>query len=233
MAFTGTLAIGMLGIQTVHPLGRIRSPLTHSNDYDTYLAAVNDWLATGVFYEPYQLAGPYVVDRAEVLYPPPILALLVPFAVVPAFVWYLAPLVIIIGIVVSWRPSVWAWAAIGACIAVPETSELFANGNPGIWMVAAVALATRWPFAGPFVLVKPTLAPFALVGVRHRSWWIRLAVVVALSVAFLPMWADWIAVISNATGPRVGLLYSVGSVPAMLIPVLACVGRTRAPAVAW
>ena len=44
-----------------------------------------------------------------------------------------------------------------------------------------------------FALLKPSLAPFALFGASRRSWWIALAVLVAFSVPFGALWADWLA----------------------------------------
>jgi hypothetical protein len=85
-------------------------------------------------------------------------------------------------------------------------------------VMAAVALgfAFRWAFVG--VLLKPSLFPFALLGIRDRSWWIALAIVIVGSLPFGSMWLDWITAVSNSTG---GLFYSLQDVPILLLPVIA------------
>jgi hypothetical protein len=95
-----------------------------------------------------------------------------------------------------------------------------------MWSMAAMALAvvSSSRFAAPFVLVKPSLAPFALFGVRQRSWWIGLAVLVVLCVPFGRLWAEWVASVLNARGG--GLLYSSLEVPMLLLPLVAWLGRT-------
>ena len=79
--------------------------------------------------------------------------------------------------------------------------------------------------AGAFVLLKPSLFPFALVGVNRRSWWAGAAAFVLLALLFAPMWPDFLAVLANSRGG--GLLYSVQEVPMMAAPVLAWLGRQR------
>ncbi len=86
-----------------------------------------------------------------------------------------------------------------------------------MWIVAAIAAGTiwRWPFV--FVLAKPTFAPIALLGIRHRSWWIALVVLALLSVPFLSVWFDWIAVVRNSD---VSLVYNLPTLPLMLVPLI-------------
>jgi 4-amino-4-deoxy-L-arabinose transferase-like glycosyltransferase len=90
--------------------------------------------------------------------------------------------------------------------------------------MAAVALAAlyRWPAA--LVLVKPSLAPFALLGARDRRWWAALAVLAALAVPFAAMWADWARAVADARGA--GLLYAAQEVPMIAIGVIAWAART-------
>jgi hypothetical protein len=93
--------------------------------------------------------------------------------------------------------------------------------------MAAMALAVVGSsrFAAPFVLLKPSLAPFALFGIHRRSWWVGAAVLVALSVPFGALWADWFASVVNSRGG--GLLYSSLEAPMLLLPLAAWVGRRR------
>lgn len=196
-------------------------------DHETYVAAARDWLTGRGFYESYQLTGPYLINAREILYPPILLAVLVPFSFLPDVLWVIVPAALTALIVWSWRPNFWATLAIGLCLAAPSTSGLYLLGSPGIWAVLAVAFATRWGWAGPLVLVKPSLFPFALVGIRTRSWWVSLALGGVLIVVTLPMWLDYVTVLLNARGPSANLLYGLWTLPIMLVPVLAWVGRTR------
>lgn len=196
-------------------------------DYDLYMNAARRWLESGVFYDPYQLAGPYSIEDGlmPILYPPVVLWLLVPFTFLPWLLWWAIPVLGTAWIVWSWRPGIISWPLIAICLAWEPTHIHFMSGNPGLWAMFATALATRWPFAGPFALLKPSLFPFAAVGIRHRSWWLGLALFSLLSLAVLPMWFDWLTVLMNQSNDG-GLLYSWQYAPMMLIPVLAWWKRT-------
>jgi hypothetical protein len=80
-----------------------------------------------------------------------------------------------------------------------------------------------WPSV--FVLLKPSLFPFALFGANRRSWWLALAVFVAMCLPFASMWSDWVTTLLNSTGG--GLLYSTLEAPMLLIPLVAWFGRAR------
>lgn len=194
------------------------------NDYRLYMEATRSWLADGSFYRDYQVAGPYVVYAREILYPPVALWLFVPFTFLPAILWW-APVPIIGWVVWKQRPSPWQWVAILALLAFPiedGTSwaiEFIGNGNPGMWAAAFVALATRFPAFGPFVLMKPSLFPFAMVGVRSRAWWLGLVALAALSIPFRAIWLDYATVLLNAQGG--GILYSLPNVTLCLVPLVA------------
>jgi hypothetical protein len=112
-----------------------------------------------------------------------------------------------------------------ACLAVPLTLDLMVTGNPGIWIMAAVAAGTRWGWAFALVLVKPTVAAFALIGMRHRSWWIVFAMLLVVS---LPLSLEYITALRNATGGNVSPFYSfTRDTPLLLIPLIAWLGRSR------
>jgi hypothetical protein len=65
------------------------------------------------------------------------------------------------------------------------------------------------------------------LGVRNRTWWITIGVLLALSVALAPMWLDYVNVLANARGPMASVLYSAREVPLVAIPVVARWARTR------
>jgi hypothetical protein len=123
------------------------------------------------------------------------------------------------------RPRPEVWPLIALCAAWPTTLLKTWTGNPVIWSMGALALATIYAWPAVFALLKPSLAPFALFGANRRSWWIALAVLVALSLPFGVLWADWLASVTNSRGG--GLLYSTLEVPMLLLPLVAWLGRTR------
>ena len=77
--------------------------------------------------------------------------------------------------------------------------------------------------------IKPTLLPFAIIGIRHRSFWIAAAALAAVSLLMLPMWLDYVVVLRNLS---IGGAYSLGSVPLLLVPVVARFGSQTAAATA-
>lgn len=195
-------------------------------DRAIYVTAAQRWLTGGSFYHSWQLSGTYDVLRGAVLYPPVSLWLFVPASFVPAVAWRLVPLIVIAAVIAHHRPAWWTWPLIAAFLGFQWSVMIFASANPTLWIAAIVALGTIWTGPSVAVLVKPTLAPFALIGAGRRRWWIAFAVFAALCVPFGAMWIDWVHVIANARGWRVGPLYSLGDVPWLLVPVIARIGRT-------
>lgn len=193
-------------------------------DLRLYLDAARSWMGGGGFYYPWQIAGPYGMDPAPILYPPPILLLLVPFTILPAFLWWAIPLSVVVWTVWRHQPARWSWPLLILLFGWASGPWLVWAGNPMIWAAAAVAYATIRGPSGPLVLLKPSLAPFALVGIRTRGWWVMLAVGAGVSLAFLPMWADYLAVLGNFGSGR-GLGYSLPDYPMMAGIVLAWAAR--------
>ncbi len=185
------------------------------------------WLGGGPFYEPYQLTGPYEIRAGDVLYPPVGLWLFVPFAVLPAAVgailWWGIPVAVTAWAIRRLRPRPEVWPLLALCIAWPTTLLKSWTGNPVIWSMAAMALGVVFAWPAVLVLVKPSLAPFAMFGARHRSWWIAAAVFGLLCLPFGSLWGDWLASVVNTRGG--GLLYSSLEVPMLLLPLIAWLGR--------
>lgn len=189
-------------------------------DFMLYRDAAARWLAGEGFYPAWQLAGPYDVWAGgnPILYPPTALPLFAAFTVLPAILWW-SPLVI-----VAWslrRASPLALLVVLGLVAWPATAiNVIWCGNPSMWAAAALALAVngqRW--AAPFVLLKPTLAPFALFGIRSRTWWYGLAVFGVVSWMLVPLWHDYATAMLNAS--NAGWTYQLWHVPIMLIPLIA------------
>lgn len=205
-------------------------------DYRLYRDQTRLWFDGAPFYPTRQLRGPYEIQAGDVLYPPVAIWLFAPFAVptgpaaalLAAAVWWLIPLGATAVAVVALRPRPWTWPLIALCATNPTVLLKIWTGNPVIWSMAALALACvlPWRTTAPFVLLKPSLAPFAVFGIRRRSWWVGAATLVLLSLPFGPAWADWLTTLVNSRGG--GLLYSSLEAPFLLLPLVAWLGRARA-----
>jgi hypothetical protein len=195
-------------------------------DFVLYRDAAARWLSGGGFYNSWQVTGHYtiVAGTQPILYPPVVLLLLVPFTVLPGFLWWAIPAVTIAWAIRWLRPSPLSWPLMAFCLAWPTTIGLTVHGNPVIWVVAflSVGCVTAGPAA--LVLLKPSLFPFALVGTRSGRWWIALGALATLSVPFGAMWLDWIRALLNSDG---SLVYSLPEYPMVTLPLVAWVARTR------
>jgi len=206
-------------------------------DFGIYMQALDRWLATGEWYQARQLAGPYAIALGDVLYPPVLIVLLLPFKILGGIAWAMVPLAILSWSVWRHRPRLWAMALILLCVAWPYTPAKFVFGNPVIWAAAALALATgsgalaRWPAA--FVLLKPTVAILGLFGARDRRWWLAVLALGLVSLVFLEPTLQYPQVLIDArTNPidgRGGLLYSLQELPLLAIPLLAWLGARDRP----
>lgn len=203
-------------------------------DFRQYTAATSAWIDGHGFYHSWQLAGPYPVPPQEyranvlpVLYPPPMVLLLLPFSAAPilAPLWWILPIGITSAVVCYWRPAPWSWPLLTMAALSADSVWLTISGNPGLWMTAALALATVWKWPAVVVLLKPSLALFALVGIKARSWWISLGIVILVTIPFGGMWIDFLTALRNTTGTS--LFHSVNNVPMMLIPLIAWAARRR------
>ena len=194
-------------------------------DFALYRDVAARWLAGGAFYEPHQLAGPYLVAHGDILYPPVGLWLFVPFTVLPAFLWWAIPAALTVWAIARVRPRPAVWPLMALCLAWPTTPLKIWTGNPVIWAMAAMSVAIVYRWAAPFALLKPSLFPFALFGIRERAWWVGLGVFVALCLPFGALWIDWVASVLNSRGS--GPLYSALEAPMLLLPLVAWAGRTR------
>lgn len=139
------------------------------------------------------------------------------------------------GVAFAWWSHARPWSTCSSSLRLPGEWRRCSScllyrlntGNPLLWIVAALALATRWRWMSVLVLAKPSLLPFASFRVGDRRWWLALAASAFISALFLPMWPDWIRAVLNARGPFSGLLYSLKNVPVMAIPLVAWAGRQK------
>ena len=197
-------------------------------DLRGYVEASRSWLAGDGFYLPRQLHGPYPIELGDVLYPPTMLYLFIPFLVLPYQLWWVLAVGLLGFVVWSWRPAPWAVASILVCFAFPDQPVLYFRGAPVIVFAALVAAALRWKWPGALILLKPSILPFALIGIRTRGWWITAGILVVLTLPLIPLIPDWLRAVVDARGPG-GWLYSVKDLPLLMVPVIAYLGRTRDP----
>ena len=204
----------------------VPDPLTQpiGVDFVLYRDVAARWLAGGPYFEPHQLAGPYTIEAGDILYPPVGLWLFVPFTFLPAILWWVIPVVAIAWAIWRLRPRPEVWPLLALCVAWPTTLLKTWTGNPVIWTVAALALATVYYWPAVFVLLKTSLFPFAFFGARRRSWWVALVGLVVASIPFGTLWLDWFTSVVNSRGG--GPLYSSLEIPMLLLPLVAWLGRT-------
>ena len=196
--------------------------LAVGGDYRAHMAVAQRVLNGGSYYNLDQFA-PYPIRGGDVLYPPVTIYLLVPVSVLPepirAIVWWGIPLSLIGWAVVRHRPAWWSWPALALCCWWWRTPSQIIHGNIVMWIGAAVAVGTiyRWPAV--LAIVKPSVAPFALIGIRSRAWWLAFAALILLSLPFLAWTLQYPAVIANLQG--LSPVYSLPEYPFLGIPVIA------------
>lgn len=197
-------------------------------DYRAHMAVGQRVLAGGPYYNLDQFE-PYPIRGGDVLYPPLTLYLLIPISVLPeplrAMAWWAIPLSLMVWSVVRHRPAWWAWPLIACCCWWWRTPSQILHGNLVMWAGAAVALGTvfRWPAA--FALVKPSVFPFAFVGVRSCGWWLTIVAMAILSLPVLQWTLQYPTVIANLRG--LSPTYSLPEYPFLAIPVIAMLASTR------
>lgn len=200
----------------------------HAGDWLLYRDATRSWLAGGAFYPAAQLAGPYLLGPGAVLYPPIVIPLLAVFAYHSVWAFVVPPIILTIWGVWRLRPSLPAWIAIAVCLnAGPTAYYAIAFGNPILWILAALTMATRWRPLAILVLLKPSLFPLAFFGANRRSWWLGAGALAIEAMAFLPLWPQWVAVLRNARGPMASIFYSLDGLPLLSVPLIAWLGRSR------
>ena len=193
--------------------------------------AAQAWMQGAPMYPAFETSGSYDLSLfGLVLYPPITTMLFIPTLLLPLPLWWLIPAAIVGAVVYRLRPSGWWLLALGLCLTYPNSVNLVQAGNPDMWLVAALAVAVYWRPAAAFVLLKPSLFPLALIGLRSRGWGAMVAVFALASLLLLPQTLDWITVIRNGRGGLrpAGLFYSWQDLPLLAVPLVAWAGsRTR------
>jgi len=198
-------------------------------DYRFFMAIAERWRTGASVYLPHQLAGPYTeLSGRDMIYPPIALLRFVPLSFLPAPLWWIIPLGTIAAVIIWFRPEAWTWPVFALALWYPRDESMIIWGNTGMWMAALVGLGLVWGWPAAFVLLKPSLAPFLLAGIRKpRALVVGLVLLAALSLTMVPLWADFITAVRNAGSSWPSVLYSLPDIPLLLMPALAWMARTR------
>jgi hypothetical protein len=194
------------------------------DDLKIYTDATARLFAGDGWYLPRQLGGAYHIEFGDVLYPPVTAWFFTPWLILPAWTFSAVPVGILGWFVLAARPAAWTWPILAFCLVFPVTLVYIAFANPTIWVAAFVALGLRFGWPGVLVLLKPSLAPFALIGIRSQSWWIGLIGLGLASIPFLDMTLDYPRILLDSRGGN--FLYSGTSIPILALPIVAWLGRT-------
>ena len=199
-------------------------------DLNYYREIAQRWLDTGVWYTDRQLAGPYETQTlVDNLYPPHALYLFLPWVIQPLFpLWYALPLGMLAFAIWRLRPRPWFWLVFAGILALPKTSVPILYGNSDLWVLFFASAGVLWGWPAVFATFKPSMGPFALLGVHRRSWWIAAVALAVLTLPQIQLWLLWPRVIDNSTAT---VEYSLAVYPLILVPIIARVASTTRPAI--
>ena len=200
------------------------SPRLVGDDFTLYRDATVRWLAGGEFYPASQLAGPWTISTGAILYPPVTLWLFVPFTVLPAVLWWAIPALVVAWALRRLRPGALSWPVMAFLIGFSPFPLFVRAGNPMIWALAAMFAGCATVGPSVLVLLKPSLLPFALFGIRHRRWWLWVGGFALACLPFGAMWLDWAVTVLRSDG---SLAYSYREIGPFLVPLVAWAGRRR------
>lgn len=195
-------------------------------DFGHYLDATHRWLQVGTPYLANEVAAPFQYSPLTFLHPPITLYLLLPFVVLPPPLWWLLPIGFVAWSVYSWQPAIWSWPIVGWAMATSHAPVVLIVGNSNLWIWAGVAGGLRFGWPALVTIVKPSLLPLALAGIRRRSFWVGSALLVVLSLPFGTLWGAWLSVIRNSPADWT---YSLTDLSWLLTPVVFWFARTREP----
>jgi hypothetical protein len=134
-----------------------------------------------------------------VLYPPVMLWVFAPLALLPGQAWYVIPAAMVAWSLWRLRPAWWAWPLMLLIAAMPWTIGYFVLGNPKVWGFAAL---------------------FVLLALGWRWWIVAGIAAVLLSLPFGSLWGDYRVVMTNARSME----YQWSTVLLVAIPVIAWLG---------
>ena len=156
----------------------------YARDLGWYVDATGRLLSDGTWYLDRQLHGPYPLEGGDVLYPPVAAVLFAPWLVLPSWLFIVIPVGVTLWAIRRLDPTPLVWPLMAVCLLSPQSQGKIMAANPTLWAVMAIALGALYGWPAAFAVLKPTLVPFALFGVRTRQWW---AVIAGLAIASLPV----------------------------------------------
>lgn len=222
LTLTGVFLL-VAGWEALYLVPYIGSQNAIGTDHAFYREVGQRWLDSGVYYLPHQLSGPYVVRAdVDVLYPPLGLLLFVPLIWMPFPLWWIVPAAVVGYVLWRLRPALWTWPIIALLFAWPRSVSNLIYGNSDMWVATLIAAGMLFAWPAVLIVLKPSVIPFALIGIRRRSWWIAAGVLVLLSLPMLGLWRDFLVAIGNSDAEW---YYSLDDIPPLFIPVMAWLGR--------
>jgi hypothetical protein len=205
-------------------------------DFEHYVDAARRWVDTGTPYLAHEVAGPFQFADLTFLHPPISLLLFAPFLVLPGVLFWLVPLVGTAAIIATWQPARWTWPVMALQLNWPRFTGAVLVGNTDLWVVFFIAAGLRFGWPVLLLVLKPSIAPFAIVDVaallradaipvrRWREIALAAALVLVMAAPFGGLWLDWLAVVRHSPADP---LYSVAAIPWLSIPVVAWIARRR------
>ena len=222
LTVTGALVVAFV-LELIWLWGYVDSQDAIDVDRVYYASVGQRWLDSGEFYTARQLDGPYVVlPNVDNLYPPTAIPFMVAAVMLPALLYYLIPLGTTALLVAWWRPAAWTWPLLALLLAWPRGVSNIIYGNSDIWIQAAIGGGLLVGFPALLVLMKPSVLPFAAAGIRHRSFWVGLALAALASLLVLDLWQQYFVAIGNSDAEW---YYSLEDTPPYFLPIVAWLGR--------
>ncbi len=233
LAPTLTVAILLVGLARLWILSQqaAATPGAIGIDFQAVTDAARRWVTTGQPFLGRQLQGPYPhlgwnsSDTGEFLYPPVALPAFLLFAHLPAPVWWAGCGALFVLGLVTIRPARWSWPILAGLVSLTNVPAVIIAGNPSLWISALALLGPVSGWTGALVLLKPTFAPLAVLGVWRRSWWVAVGLLIVASVAFGPLWVDWVHAVRDIQDPASEL--PISQLPILLVPAVAAFSGTR------
>ena len=231
-----TALFGALVLIQIYQMWTVGRPAFVAWDYGHYIDGARRWVETGSPYLPSELAGRFQFSDLTFLHPPVALDVFAPFLFLPAALYWLIPIGGTAAVIAAWRPARWTWPVMALLLNWPRFIGAVVVGNSDLWVAFFLALGFRvgWPIL--LLVIKPSVAPFALaelaallcvdaIPVRRRTEiGLAAALLVLAAVPFGTLWFSWLTVIRNSPADP---LYSIGSLPWLMVPAVAWIGRQR------
>jgi hypothetical protein len=205
-------------------------------DFQHYVEAARRWVETGTPYLAHEVAGRFQFGDLTFLHPPISLVLFAPFLVLPPALFWLIPLVGTAAIIATWQPARWTWPIMALQLNWPRFGGAVIVGNTDLWVVFFIAAGLRFGWPVLLLVIKPSIAPFAIVDVaallradaipvrRWREIFVAAGALAVVGALFGRLWLEWLSVVRNSPADP---LYSIAAIPWLTIPMVGWIARRR------